>query len=277
MMKKNISLIPILSLCAALFAGGQSENDGHSIQFNEKDFDSIRNEISADLQIQLGGKWKVEAFGDPADLRKLNVFVRNGKLIIRRKHFIFPLGPMGPIRFDIAMPSADLHRVSLSSSGSAEIIGDLKADNTVLETSSSGAIKAGGEVRNLSLRSSSSGNIHFKGNCDSIDLKLSASGDITVNAVTDVIDAVLSSSGSVYIEGSAAETELAISSNGDFLGNGFTTNDIDLKISSSGNAEMTVTGEINATLSSSGNFYYHGDPLIGKIKTTSSGKLIKKN
>lgn len=269
-------IITLYMMIGSLFASGSSEITDNKKIFIERDFHSISNSIDADLEIHLGEEYRVEAYGDKADLKMLDIFVRSGKLVIKRKPGLFPIKRIRDVRIDIALPAYELKELALSSSGNAEVIGLLKSDETELKSSSSGSIIASGDVEFLEINCSSSGNIDFEGNSREITIKNSSSGDISINAQSMKLRASISSSGNIKAEGASLETELSISSGGEFLGRDFQSETADITLSSSGSAELTVVKELEASLSSSGNLIYSGNPALSKISESSSGKLIQR-
>lgn len=260
---------------AALCASGQNGIKGNVKTFEVNDFRSIRNSVPAELVIRLGERQSVVATGEKDQLDQLKVYVKNGELIITRKWRLFTYKSLKGVQLSISMESRDLKELSLSSSGGAEILGDLKADKTVLKTSSSGSIAARGDVEYLQISSSSSGDISFAGVSRELKVRLSSSGEANLDITAMVLEATLSSSGNVNIEGQAVETELRLSSGGEFVGPGFVTEIADITISSSANAELTVLKELNASLSSGGDLYYRGNPELGSIRNSGSGEIRK--
>ncbi|MBB6479893.1 head GIN domain-containing protein [Spirochaeta isovalerica] len=274
---KGLVIIAFLAAGMSLFSSGQYDMDPNERIFDVGDFHSISNSIPADLVIRLNESRRVEARGDKGQLDQLKVYVRNGELIIRRKIRFFSLKRLRGVQFTISMPGSEIRSLNLSSSGNAEVLGDLKALKTQLRTSSSGSIKAQGDVEYLQITSSSSGDISYSGVNREMNIWLSASGEADVDVRAMKVEASISSSGNIYITGEAVETELRLSSGGEFIGPGFITENADITISSSANAELTILKKLEASLSSGGNLYYRGNPVMESIRTSSSGEIIKKD
>jgi len=269
-----IILLLTLFISANLLAKGQGEINKGSADFKEKDFHSIRNTLSADLEIRISENWSVEAIGDEKSLRQLRIYKRNGVLVIRRKFSINPFISFQSVQIKISMPGTELKALTLSSSGNAEILGQLNTEETKLSTSSRGSITAEGDVEYLNVRSSSSGNISFSGNCRQMNIRLSSSGDTRIQANILNLEATISGSGNIYIDGGAVETTLKISSSGEFYGENFITEAAEVTLSSSGNVEMTIMKNLDARLSGSGNLNYKGNPTIGNIRESGSGRIL---
>lgn len=112
----------------------------------------------------------------------------------------------------------------------------------------------------ISVTTNGSGNINTKGNFLGMDY----------------FSASTSGTGVISIEkGSAKNYKVSINGSGDVKSFGFLTEQATITASGSGDAEVTVTKNIKATLKGSGNVYYKGNPVIDAI-TSSSGRMIKK-
>lgn len=275
-MKINRIFIAGLLFCLSGAAAGAMGYSGGGTErkvYDVGNFNSVSNSTSADLEIRLGERLYVEAEGDSSSLRFLKISVRNGELLIRRNPSAMSLSAVKDVKITISFPGYDLESLVLSSSGNAVISGELKSENTRLTTSSSGSIRASGDVEYLELNTSSSGDIDFTGNSREIAVRITSSGDVTADTQSMVLDAELSSSGNLTARGAALETTLRISSSGDFRGNRFQTDSADISINSSSGAELTVMGTLKARLSGSGNLVYGGSPKIDELKTSGSGRL----
>lgn len=274
---KGLSVLMLFIAGAMLYATGQNGVNENRRTFDVDEFHSISNSLPADLIIRLGESQNVIAEGEPGQLDQLKVYVKNGELIISRKWSLFNLTSLKGVRFAISLESRDLRGLSLSSSGNAEIQGDLKAEKTVLKTSSRGSITARGDVEYLQISSSSSGDIFFAGVNRELKVRLSSSGEANLDITAMSLEASLSSSGNLNIEGESVETELRLSSGGEFVGPDFVTEKADITISSSANAELTVLKELSASLSSGGDLYYRGNPELRSIRNSGSGEIIKRD
>lgn len=112
----------------------------------------------------------------------------------------------------------------------------------------------------LSVTTNGSGNIDTKGNFLGMDY----------------FSANTSGSGVISIEkGSAKNYKVSIDGSGDVKSFGFLTEQTIITASGSGDAELTVTKSLKATLKGSGNVYYKGNPVID-ASTSGSGKVFKK-
>jgi hypothetical protein len=85
----------------------------------------------------------------------------------------------------------------------------------------------------------------------------------------------ISSSGNLEIQnGQAQQQNIQISSSGEYHANALVSSIADITISSSGSATIRVSDQLSGKISSSGNIYYIGNPVVN-INITSSGKAIQ--
>lgn len=107
-----------------------------------------------------------------------------------------------------------------------------------------------------------------------VDVSGSAQVDI---APVDTLSfsAAISGSGSIEPTGSVTELEVAVSGSGRFLGEGLESVIADVSISGSGQADVLVTDELNASVSGSGAIRYMGDPLRVEKEISGSGSITE--
>jgi Putative auto-transporter adhesin, head GIN domain len=129
-----------------------------------------------------------------------------------------------------------------------------------------------------SLRISGSGDLVSENilKISEIDLSISGSGrmDVGVDA-TNVISRI-SGSGNLLLEGKANNLEHTSSGSGDFRAFPFNTKRCDVRISGSGDVELTVSDDASVRISGSGDFRYRGNPRISS-NITGSGRIIESN
>lgn len=130
------------------------------------------------------------------------------------------------------------------------------------------------------LETSSSGSISMLGSDtlkgDSFELRSSSSGSITVAIEAKELKAVASSSGSIRVTGSAATGDIVLSSSGSFDGFDCRMQSADARLSSSGDAQVYVSGELTGSTSSSGSIIYDGNPGNVNVSSSSSGKAVSR-
>ena len=131
---------------------------------------------------------------------------------------------------------------------------------------------------------SSSGNIdvnNFTNQNDNLSIETTSSGSITLNQFDGIasLDATTSSSGSIFANADISSLEnltINLSSNGNYEGFALSGNACTINSSSGGKVELTANNTLNATIESSGDVYYKGNPTITQ-NITSSGQLIDAN
>lgn len=121
----------------------------------------------------------------------------------------------------------------------------------------------------------SSGHVNGSGlSLPEIAINVSASGGVSLTDIAATTANVhISSSGNVELTGTADTLNINLSASGDATADDCTAETCTVKVSGSGDVRVNVTGNLNATISSSGNIYYRGNPTIEK-NITGSGKLI---
>ena len=128
-----------------------------------------------------------------------------------------------------------------------------------------------------SLKASSAGDIIAEETIKTDEIKLSASsaGDIKLKLRAKAVYARTSSAGDIELSGSADFLEASTSSSGDIIAGDFEVKDAHVSASSSGDALVYVTGNLNAKASSNGDVRYMGNPQV-EAKTSSAGSVKKK-
>lgn len=144
--------------------------------------------------------------------------------------------------------------------------------------SSSGSIQFKNGITNdeVTLKTSSSGSISGDINCKNVALEASSSGDITSKLKADKVTAHVSSSGDLELSGSVKNIEIQASSSGDCKAKNLAATNAVVAASSSGSIEITVLETLDAKASSSGDIWYYGNPTNVTKDTSSSGNITKK-
>lgn len=112
---------------------------------------------------------------------------------------------------------------------------------------------------------------------DNIHLKVDGSGsiDVAFDNATDV-DARISGSGKIKLQGTTNYIGSKISGSGDLKAYDLEANIGNIRISGSGDAEVTVYDELEVKIEGSGDVYYKGNPIIN-VDITGSGDLKNMN
>lgn len=131
------------------------------------------------------------------------------------------------------------------------------------------------QFNNISL--AGSGNIRIEGllKAGALEVSLSGSGNIVGNVDAQSLDIRQSGSGNTKLSGSAKQVEFNCSGSGNINCYDLITDDCEVRISGSGNAEVSVNRELSASISGSGNIRYKGNGNLVRASTAGSGKIRK--
>lgn len=109
-----------------------------------------------------------------------------------------------------------------------------------------------------------------------IEIISSRRGDIDMAIIADKIKVRHRSKGRIYLEGEAGELDLKVADVGDFNGFDLYAEEVEVKISDRGNAEVHAAHSLDARINNSGNIYYRGYPRID-LNGNGDGVLIDAN
>lgn len=110
---------------------------------------------------------------------------------------------------------------------------------------------------------------------ENFDIRASSSGRAELNLNVRNLDVQVSSSGQVDLTGKAKFQDVEISSSGRLSAFDMDSEEAEVRVSSSGKAEIKVHSIIEGKASSSGRVYYKGNPDKVYVDTSSSGKIRK--
>jgi len=131
------------------------------------------------------------------------------------------------------------------------------------------------KIRYISL--SGSGNIRMEGliRSESLDLQLSGSGNIYGQIQASKLDLRQSGSGNIKLTGNVTNVAFHCYGSGNIICSELVSDQCDVRISGSGNAEVNVNRELTASISGSGNVRYKGNGNLVQSNTAGSGKIRK--
>lgn len=111
---------------------------------------------------------------------------------------------------------------------------------------------------------------------DVVAIEIMGSGHIFLDNLTaDKLDVVISGSGGVKVAGDIETQSLLISGAGTYDAERLVSDFARVKISGSGNANVSVSDDLNVIISGSGKVSYGGYPDISKL-ISGSGKLLRR-
>jgi hypothetical protein len=127
------------------------------------------------------------------------------------------------------------------------------------------------------LRLNSSGNVTVGPlTTSSFNIILGSSCDVRIEGLqADKVSSHITSSGDITIQGEANSLNLDISSSVNYQAGDLKVQTATVKMSSSADVTLWVVNTLNATITSSGNIAYYGNPVVHQTNT-SSGRLIPK-
>ncbi len=106
-----------------------------------------------------------------------------------------------------------------------------------------------------------------------LKLSVSGSGSIDMHVDTKNLNAVVTGSGDIDIQGKTEFLKASVTGSGDLKAKKLTSPKVEARVTGSGDMEITVTGELIARVSGSGDIHYHGNPSIEDINVSGSGEV----
>jgi hypothetical protein len=97
-----------------------------------------------------------------------------------------------------------------------------------------------------------------------------------MDVIAHIVESEISGSGQIYVSGSTYEHSINISGSGNIRAFPLTTQRTYVKISGSGNSEVSVEDYLDVNISGSGNVFYKGNPQIN-THISGSGNVVKVN
>lgn len=97
---------------------------------------------------------------------------------------------------------------------------------------------------------------------DKLDVDLSGSGNVRMNINTPKVSASIAGSGVVEMKGETRSLKIEIGGSGDFKGNELLSEDVDVDIGGSGDANVYADAKLKASIAGSGHVYYKGKASV---------------
>lgn len=226
-MKKTITLT-VMSLMLVCITNAQSWGN-KKIKGNGKivtetrttgDYDGIKCAGSMDYILVAGEEGKITLEGDSNLLEYIITEIKGDYLVVKTKKGINMSYKNNTIK--ITIPFKDISTVSLAGSG------DLYSKDTI-------------ETNKLSV-------------------SLAGSGDLKLDIKTNFVKGAIAGSGDLTLEGSTNELEAKVAGSGDFHGFGLQSDDTDVAVAGSGDAEVVSNKTLKARVAGSGDIVYKGNP-----------------
>jgi hypothetical protein len=132
------------------------------------------------------------------------------------------------------------------------------------------------EAERFSITIASTGNLEMGDlEADTLTVNISSSGDVTMGVLNaDTLEVGIRSTGDLDIAGGQVKTqEVTISSSGKYTAQDLASDEAEVRLNSTGSATIWVRDRLKASLSSSGDLRYRGNPTVDAT-TNSSGDVI---
>ena len=272
LLKKALAAILALGVGAVVWAGGAWERTGMDSfrNYSVSGFQEVRNTTAADLEIEYGSDWAVEAFGAGSDIEDLVLKVNGRRLSIEYNNSFFGGLNRGPVRVRIRMP--ELRALTVAGSGNADIDSRVLFRSMEFVSSGTGNIEVAGSVDELAIRVSGTGAVNFDGVAENAALEISGSGSIRLEVDGGSVTANLGGSGSLELRGQAERADFSVSGSGTIAARDLEAQNARVAISGSGTVEIRVESRLVYLVSGSGDLFYGGNPPDVQGQVTGSGE-----
>lgn len=235
-MKKSILLIAVLCIATSIQAQKKIKGNGNmtTITRTTSDYDGISCAGSFDYVLVAGKEGTIKIEGEENLLQYIITDVNDGKLVVKTENRI-NLQSSNNKTIKITIPFKDIDNVSLSGSG------DLWNENTISSTN--------------------------------LNVSLSGSGDLKLNIEASSVKATLAGSGDLTLKGKTGDLDASVSGSGDFHGFDMMSNNTEVSVNGSGDADVVSNERLKARVAGSGDIRYKGSPKNEDTKVAGSGSI----
>lgn len=218
----------------------------------QTDFDHVRLDIPGDVYITHGQDFKIEITAQQNIADEIETEVLGSTLSISNARCI---RSYKTIRVDITMPEI----LGLEVDGSGDIY--------VLDQFNSNS---------LDLYVKGSGSIDMLGDAQKVHLEVDGAGDISLDTQAEEIETRIKGSGDILLSGSADVHDIDMEGSGNLEAFDLISEDCDIRIAGSGDADVQVTTSLKVKIRGSGDVRYKGTPTVD-ADITGSGQLESVN
>lgn len=235
-MKTSILLIAIALISGTIQSQKKIKGNGKmtTVTRTTPDYNQINCAGSFDFILVAGNEGTIKIDGEENLLEYIVTEVKNGNLIVKSKNRI-NLRSSNNKTIKITIPFKDIDNVSLAGSG------NLRNEDKIMATN--------------------------------FNVSLAGSGKLALHIESSYTKASLAGSGDITLRGSANDLVANISGSGDFHGFDLLTNNTNVSVSGSGDADVYCKESLKARIAGSGNIKYKGQPKIEDTKVAGSGKI----
>jgi len=198
------------------------------------------------------------------------------KIGIKDQSMGVSLQPTKPVNFYVTLPRVEA--VTLAGSGNV-FAGQIQAGAIRNSLLGSGNISTDTlTATNLDILLSGSGNISLGTvSASQVNANIAGSGDIQVDTLTaDKVCSKTAGSGNITLGGTVTQQSAEILGSGDTLATGLKSATATVRVTGSGDSQVSTSGTLNVTILGSGDVAYSGHPTVnasiagsGKVKPAS--------
>lgn len=234
-MKKLILLIAILTI-STIQAQKKIKGNGNitTVTRTTSDYEGIKCAGSFDYVLVAGEEGKITLEGESNLLDYIITEVKDGNLIVKTENHI-NLSPSWNKTVKITIPFKDINQVSLAGSG------DLWNEDKITS--------------------------------NNLKVALAGSGDVVLNIEASTVESSLAGSGDLTLKGKTNSLEARVAGSGDFHGFDLQSNNTDVSVAGSGDAQVVCNGSLKARVAGSGDIKYTGNPKTEDTKVAGSGSI----
>ena len=234
-MKKLILLIAILTI-STIQAQKKIKGNGNitTVTRTTSDYEGIKCAGSFDYVLVAGNEGKITLEGESNLLDYIITEVKDGNLIVKTENHI-NLSPSWNKTVKITIPFKDINQVSLAGSG------DLWNEDKITS--------------------------------NNLKVALAGSGDVVLNIEASTVESSLAGSGDLTLKGKTNSLEARVAGSGDFHGFDLQSNNTDVSVAGSGDAQVVCNGSLKARVAGSGDIKYTGNPKTEDTKVAGSGSI----
>ena len=223
-------------------------------------FDSVSNQISVDVAITYGPTHAAAVTCDQNLVDLIVLSVEGGELTVeteREKGQWVQLSPATDCVVEIVTPELD--RLQATGSGDVSVVGD-----------------TGFALSEVSVTGSGDVLVYVPVSTGSFDASVTGSGTMELdNLSADVATFDSTGSGGLSVgAGTAGLLTLHDTGSGDILVRGVVAEEVDAKLTGSGNGEVTATLQIEAKTTGSGDLTVWGAPAQRDVDSSGSGEVL---
>jgi len=237
-LKSILLLVTLLSVSFTQAQYGNKKIKGNgnvtTITRTTSDYDGIKCAGSMDYILVKGTEGKIRIEGEENLLKYIITEVKNNNLIIKVENHINLKSSMNKT-IKITIPFQDISEVSLAGSG------DLWNEDKITTTN--------------------------------LDVSLAGSGDVKLDIQTTSVEGSIAGSGDLTLKGKTDNLEASVSGSGDFHGFNLQSNNTEVYVAGSGDAQVVSNEYLKARVSGSGDIAYKGNPNKEDTKVSGSGSI----